>query len=289
MPFADLTDVRCRYEIMGHGDPLLMIVGLGCTVEKWGNITDELASSFTLILVDNRDMGESAAKRTPQSLSDLAADFVELMDYLQLDRTHLLGLSLGGIIAQRLAIDHPSRINKLVLLSCTYRFGPYLHEMAKLLEQSLRKFPYEMFRRTIEVLGTSPEYFDAHADEIERDLKSTCDSVEHRSAIARQLWCLGCNDVASANDYHIQAPTLVIAGERDMLIPPIYARQMADAIPNSEFMAIPACGHNPLVEKPLIAIPRIMEFLLRTHSEDHNDTEIQHVIHEVMEAMQGVA
>ena len=264
MPLAELTDVRCSYQITGTGDPLLMIVGLGSTFEKWGTVTDELARSFTLVLVDNRDMGQSIAKRAPQSLADFAGDFVELLDYLQLDRAHVLGLSLGGIIAQRLAIDHPSRVDRLVLVSCTNRFGPYLNQMAKLVEQSLRRFPYDMFRRTMELLGTSPEYFDAHSAEIEREITSTTGSVEQRSAIARQLLCLGCSDVAPAGEYRIESPTLVIAGERDLLIPPVCARRMAREISGSEFFPIPGCGHNPLLEKPGVVIPRIVEFLSRS-------------------------
>lgn len=196
MPFADLTDVRCRYEIMGHGDPLLMIVGLGSTCDRWAKITDELARHSTLIQADNRDMGQSVARRAPDSLSDYAADFVELLDHLQLDQTHVMGLSLGGIIAQRMAIDHPSRVDRLVLVSCTNRFGPYLHEVAKLLEQALRRFPSESFRRTMEVLGTSPEYFDKHAAEIESAITCATTTDEHRARISRQLWCLGCQDVA---------------------------------------------------------------------------------------------
>ena len=121
MPFADLSDVRCHYEIMGNGDPLLMIAGLGSTCEIWGAAAEELAKSLTLILADNRNMGRSVGRRMPQCLADFSSDYVELLDHLQLDRAHVLGLSLGGIIAQKLAVDHPSRIDRLVLVSCTTR------------------------------------------------------------------------------------------------------------------------------------------------------------------------
>jgi|GEM_PF-310842 len=261
MPFADLTDVRCRYEIMGTGDPLVMIPGLGSTCERWGPVTEKLAQSFTLILPDNRDSGKSIAKRRARTLADLAADIVELLDHLQLEKAHILGLSFGGIIAQRFAIDHPSGVDRLVLVSCASRFGPYTCQITSLLEQTLRRFPFEMFRRTMEVLGTSPEYFDAHSEEISRKILGCGDSGEDRQATVRQLSCLGFQGVAPPEEYHIHSPTLVIAGEQDLLIPRSYARKMADEIPGSEFMSIPSCGHNPLVEQPDVAIPRIIEFL----------------------------
>ena len=186
MPFADLTDVRCRYQIVGVGDPLLMIAGLGSTCETWGPVAEELARRFTLILVDNPGIGQSVAVRPPRDLADLSADYIELLDYLQLDKAHVLGLSLGGIIAQRLAIDHASRIDRLVLVSCTNRFGPYLYHMAKLIELTLRKFPFKMFRRTIEALACSPEYFDAHSCDIEAAVNVADNAPQNRLAIARQ-------------------------------------------------------------------------------------------------------
>src|SRR3954466_6039563 len=133
--YADLSDVRCYYELLGAGDPVMLISGLGATHELWDCIAGELSHSFSLVLHDNRGIGRSIHKRTPVALEDFAVDIVELMDHLQLARAHVIGLSLGGIIAQQLAVDHPSRVDRLVLVSCTNRFGPYLREIAKLLGQ----------------------------------------------------------------------------------------------------------------------------------------------------------
>jgi pimeloyl-ACP methyl ester carboxylesterase len=202
-------------------------------------------------------------------LADLTVDIVELMDHLQLERAHVMGLSLGGIVAQQVALDHPSRVDRLVLVSCTNRFGPYLTEMAKLLGQALRHFPPEVFRRTIELLGSAPEYLDAHADEIDEKIAMACDAGIARSAVARQLRCLGNRDVADGPDYRITVPTLVIAGEQDMLIPACYARRMAREIPGSEFLLVRRCGHNPLHEKTELVVPRITEFLMRPRDGGH--------------------
>ena len=84
--FAELTDVRCYYELLGSGDPLLLIPGLGTTTALWEPAVGELSQHFSLVLFDNRGVGRSVAKRTPHMLSDLAVDVIELMDHLQLDR-----------------------------------------------------------------------------------------------------------------------------------------------------------------------------------------------------------
>src|SRR5688500_18578046 len=267
--FADLTDVRCYYELLGTGDPLVLIPGLGATCTLWDSVTSDLSKSFSLVLFDNRGLGRSIPRRAPQTLADLTVDIVELMDHLQLERAHVMGLSLGGIVAQQVALDHPSRVDRLVLVSCTNRFGPYLTEMAKLLGQALRHFPPEVFRRTIELLGSAPEYLDAHVEEIDQKIAMACDAGIARSAVARQLRCLGNRDVAEGPDYRITTPTLVIAGEQDMLIPACYARRMAREIPGSEFLLVRGCGHNPLYEKTELVVPRITEFLTRPRDGRH--------------------
>ena len=268
--FADLSDVRCYYELLGTGDPILLIPGVGRTCRLWDDVTSELSKSFSLILLDNRGMGRSVEKRPAQTLSDLAVDFVELLDHLQLERAHVLGLSFGGLLAQQFAVDHPSRIDRLVLVSCGNRFSPYLTGMARLLGQALRHFPPELFRQTIELLGTSPQFFDAHAEEIDRDVAAQCAAAVPRGAIARQLRCLGCRDIAGADrEYRITSPTLVIAGDHDVLIPACYAREMARQIAGSEFVLIRDCGHNPFAEKPDDVLPRLVEFLLsRSRAKD---------------------
>jgi pimeloyl-ACP methyl ester carboxylesterase len=266
--FAELTDVRCYYELHGSGDPLVLVPGLGSTTALWSPLARHLAKSFCVILLDNRGVGQSIPKRPPNALEDFAADLLELLDHLQLLRAHVAGLSLGGMIAHQFALDHPTRVDRLVLVSCTHRFSPYLREMAGLLAQALRHFPRDAFYRMVELLGSAPEYLDGHGEEIERKLAAVRESPVVPSAVARQLRCLAAHDRDHDRPSRIAAPTLVIAGEQDSLIPACYARRMAAQIPGSEFLLLPGCGHNPFEEKPDVVLPRITEFLLRPRSDD---------------------
>src|SRR5436190_1898710 len=212
MAWAELTDVRCYYEILGQGEPLLLVPGLGVTCRTWDPVLPELARHFTLIMVDNRGLGLSAPKRPPRSTADYSTDLLELLDHLQLDRAHVMGLSLGGIISQRFAVDHPSRVDRLVLVSCADRFSPYLKQTAMLLRHALRKFTWEQFSLAVELLGSSPEYLDANERLVEERIKAKCRVDVDRRSVATQLRCLACSEL-SPQDYKILGPTLVVAGE----------------------------------------------------------------------------
>jgi pimeloyl-ACP methyl ester carboxylesterase len=261
MAWADLADCRCYYELVGEGEPLLLIPGLGGTCRLWDPVLPELARHFTLILPDNRDVGRTASKkRRAKTLAHNAADLVELLDVLQLDRSHVMGVSLGGVIAQRMAVDHPSRVDRLILVSCTDRFSPYLWQIASLLGQTLRRFPKEVFVRTMELLGTAPEYLDRNLAFCEERIKERCQIKVPARAIGAQMRALACSEM-DEQYYRIAAPTLVIAGEYDAIIPSCYARAMAAKIPDSRFVLIRGAGHNPLADYPERSAPPIMRFL----------------------------
>ncbi|HEV8378785.1 MAG TPA: alpha/beta hydrolase [Tepidisphaeraceae bacterium] len=260
MAWAELTDCRAYYEVIGEGEPLLLIPGLGATCRLWDSIVPELAQHFTLIMLDNRGMGLSKAKKKPRTLADYSADYAELLDYLNVDQTHVLGLSLGGIAAQRLAVDHPQKIKRLILMSCADRFSPYLLRITALLGHSLRRFPRMLFLQTMELLATAPLYLDEHVDEIDRLMKAKCEDPIPKSAMATQLRCLLRSEV-EPGDYRITAPTLVVAGEYDALIPSCYAKIMANKISGSQFVLLKGAGHNPMTEMPDVALPLVIRFL----------------------------
>ena len=260
MAWAELSDVRCYYELVGEGDPLLFIPGLGGTTRVWDPILPYLAERFTCILPDNRGLGRSVARRKARTLNDYAADLTELMDHLQLDRCHVLGLSLGGIVAQRFAISHPSRVDRLVLVSCAERFTAYLYRMTALLGHSLRRFPRHVFVQTMELLTTSPFYLDANADEIERMTGERVKAGVPARAMGNQLRALLRSEV-DPKDYKIVNPTLIVSGEHDHLIPNCYARRMACNIPGCQYVLIPGAGHNPMTEMPDEVMPLIAGFL----------------------------
>src|SRR5213076_2682339 len=110
-------DVRIAYEVRGTGEPLLLIHGLGYDRFGWGPLPDLLAEDFSVVLLDNRGVGGSDAPEGPYSVSQLADDAIAVLDAEGIERTHVFGVSLGGYIAQELALTQPHRLKKLVLAS----------------------------------------------------------------------------------------------------------------------------------------------------------------------------
>jgi pimeloyl-ACP methyl ester carboxylesterase len=158
------------------------------------------------------------------------------------------------------AVDHPGRVNRLVLVSCTDRFSPYLQQTAHLLGHALRRFSWESFVRMSEMLGSSPEYFDKENALVEQRIRVKCAAAPDRRGVACQLRCVARSEMED-RDYRILAPTLVIAGQDDRLIPSCYAESMAAKIPHSQFVLLPRIGHNPFQECPHQVVQHIAGFL----------------------------
>jgi pimeloyl-ACP methyl ester carboxylesterase len=270
MPEIELSDVRMHYELSGHGDAVLLLPGLGQTTRVYDPIAPILAEHFSVILQDNRGIGLSTAKRPARRLDDYVSDTLELLDALQVDRAHVIGMSFGGVLAQRFAADHPQRTNRLVLISTTGHSSIYLRHMAMLLGQALRHFPLRMFYQTIELLGTSPTFYDAHENDIDDMLTKRVTTRVTRRVLANQLRCL-VSTTSARNGRPITAPTLVLAGEYDSLIPNCYGKQLAAELPDARFVLMPGCGHSPVAEYPQSLGEEICTFLTEAAKQAADD------------------
>lgn len=131
MPTVRVNDIQMYYEIHGEGAPLALILGLGTDVSEWEGTIQPLAQHFQVIAFDNRGAGRSDKPDTPYSIGLMAADTEALLAALALERAHILGISLGGRIALALALTHPERVERLILVSTSARsvrrpwwFGP---------------------------------------------------------------------------------------------------------------------------------------------------------------------
>jgi pimeloyl-ACP methyl ester carboxylesterase len=259
----DLTDVRLHYRLSGNGPALLLIPGLGQTGEMWDPLVPLLAENYSVIQFDPRGIGRSLEKRSAFKIDDYTSDCLELLDRLQVDQALVAGISFGGVLAQRFAADHPSRVSKLVLMSTTDRTSPYLRQMAKLLVHALRRFPLRVFLQTVELLGSSPEEFDAHEKEILQSVAERPISMRSRRTLGNQLRCLVSVDKAARGE-KFTGPTLVLAGEYDALIPNVYGRKLAADLADAKFMILQGCGHNPVTEQPKVVAKVMLDFFQKS-------------------------
>jgi pimeloyl-ACP methyl ester carboxylesterase len=242
------------YEIHGQGPPLVLVMGIGYDSSLWMLAqVPALSTQFQVIMVDNRDSGRSSKADRPYRIADMADDLAGLLDALGLQRAHLLGLSMGGMIALEFALRHPDRLDRLVLTGtgaapARSAADPIqIWSWVKANDATGEVFGGQQFaslfsttflrnrqavRDTAEVLASNPYQMSPEA------YGRQADAYRHFDALDRLV--------------QITAPTLVVVGEQDLLTPPWVVREVAEAIPGARFEVIQGDGSSHLlpIERP---------------------------------------
>lgn len=233
------------YDVHGEGPPLVLINGLG--FGRWGFFKQvpALSRHFRTITFDVR-----AERDLKDGVSDLVADVVALLDHLRIRKTHVLGTSLGGFVAQDLALQRPDLVDRLVLVCTSYgRGGPETLSPWALMEMlGLPSLNVERaVRRGLEA-ATSDRYRAEHLEEFGQIVRWRLADSPSLSAYYEQMRT-GANFDASHSVRSITSPTLVIHGAEDRYVPPANARALAEAIPGAKLQMIEEAGHLVFVER----------------------------------------
>lgn len=265
MPTANVNGRELHYLQRGEGEPLLLIQGLSGTTFAWGDaFLDELARDFSVIAFDNRGIGQSSRVDEPFTIADLAADTAALLGAIGVGRAHVLGISMGGMIAQELALRSPETVATLTL-GCTYAGGPgslmTSPEVGGRLAAAWSSGDRELAIRTGWEVNVSPSFA---ADEAEyaafrdRALRARAPLA----LISLQVQAVGGHD-ASARLGDIRAPTLVIHGDRDAMLSVENGRLIASKIPGARLEVLEGVGHLFWVERPRRSAELIREHARR--------------------------
>jgi len=253
------VSVHIAWERRGSGFPLVLVHGLGYARWGWEPVADRLAEQFEVILLDNRGIGESDAPPGPYTAAEMAADTLRVMDEASIERAHLVGTSLGGMIAQELALAAPERVDKLVLVSTTPG-GPNAPPMpevtVRLFVETKSLEPSVALRRFVEnALGAG-----AANGLVERILEHRVRTAQPFSAWAAQA-AAGTAFDAWERLPGLDAPTLVLHGTADNVVDPRNAELLAARIPGARMELFPGCGHLPPWEQPERFVEVVEEFL----------------------------
>jgi 3-oxoadipate enol-lactonase len=240
------------YERRGSGEPLLLITGFGISGAVFEPVLDRYAERFSCIVFDNRGSGRSQAPLRPTSMPELAADAVGLLDELGIASAHVYGVSMGGMIAQEVALRFPERVRGLVL-GCTSPGGPRavrptVREL-RVVAAAAARAPRSPVDGTLAAVLFSERF---RRDEPERArflLEHFRRHLPAAQGVAAQLLASVFHDTVSRLD-QVQAPTLVLHGERDVMAPLDNARMLAERIPNAELAIVPGAGHAYALERP---------------------------------------
>ena len=271
MPIAKTNGVELYYEDEGEGEPLVLIMGLSAQCSWWspGLLRTLRSKGFRIIRFDNRDIGRSTRLealgrpnvrrmtarallggkiKPPYRLEDLAEDTVGLMDFLGLDRAHVLGASMGGMVAQRIALDHASRVRSLTLLftsSGSRRDGLPAPKAMRLLSRptpTTKDETIERFAFVGRVLtGRGYPYNETYW----RELGAECfDRSIGPPGTVRQLAAVLGSGSTRERLHKIEQPTLVIHGTDDLLVRPRAGLNLARAIPRARMLLFQGLGHH---------------------------------------------
>jgi 3-oxoadipate enol-lactonase len=251
MPIARNGTVKLYWESAGTGIPVLLISGQATTLDAWWRTVPELAQSCRVLSFDNRDIGRSSHSPWPYGVTHMADDALAVLDAAGADKAHVYGISLGGMVAQELALRHPERVSTLVLgattaggpeavlappepLSFFVRVGSMAPE-----EAEWAAVPYNYSTRTRRLYG-------------ERIAQDIAIRVKHPTDTLAYLHQVGA--AASHNTIgrlrHISVPTLVMHGEEDIVMPPQNGQHLAEAIPNAELKTWPDAAHLYTTDEP---------------------------------------
>lgn len=252
MPQAKINDLELNYSIAGTGDPLLMIMGLGASSAAWDPaLLEELARHFRVIAFDNRGTGQSDKPDIEYSLPMFADDAAGLLKHLGIPRAHIFGVSMGGMIAQEFALTHAAAVHSLVL-GCTTAGG---HNAVQAPPESLAVLtaprdgvpPDEIIRRGWPLVYTRA-YIESHRAELEAIIARLLAHPTPPFAFKRQF-----DATLKLNNWdrllEVKAPTLVITGAEDCLIPAKNSELIASRIPGARLHIIPGVGHGFMVAR----------------------------------------
>jgi pimeloyl-ACP methyl ester carboxylesterase len=263
MPRVQAGEIAIHYEVHGQGEPLLLINGFASSSASWRpELLAGLARSFRVIAFDNRGTGQSDHPDTPWTLAQMADDAAALLDALAVRRAHVFGLSMGGMIAQELTLRHPHRVLGLVL-GCTNCGAPLsvpaAPEVVQLLMVPEGMDPREAARRAWPASYT-PEFIAAHRDILEQTLDRV---LAHPTPPKTRRFQMEAIRAWSSHErlHQLTAPTLIITGDRDVLIPPENARILHERIAGSRLHVIPGAAHNFAGSHPEETVRLVTEFL----------------------------
>ncbi len=265
MPKGKAGDINLEYYVEGSGPPLLMIRGLGADASTWGErFLEQLRPHFTLVRFSNRGTGESDRPQEATTIRIMANDAAALLRAVGVERAHVLGVSMGGMIAQEFALKHADMLNGLVL-GCTTPGGaghvaPNPDVWATLtLAQGLSR--EDQIRNAWPVMCT-PAFIEERLDFMEMMLQTSLINPTPIETYMKQMAAIEAFD-AYERLSDIASPALIMHGDGDVLIPAENGRVLHEGINGSQLAIIPGVGHVFFWEKPEESARLIVEFLSR--------------------------
>ena len=241
--YVDSNGIRLAYRERGAGEPLVLIMGLGADGPVWEDHVRAYERHFRCFLVDNRGSGASDKPAGPYSTAQMADDYAGLIRGLGLGAVRVVGISMGGAIAQQLALRHPQLVRRQVL-ACTWaRCDAYATWIFEHFAAVRAAVPPSEFMRLLQLWIWSPAWVAAHRDELlaVQDAALSAPPMPQHAFVAQCRACTG-HDTRDQLA-RIATPTLLTVGDQDIFTPAAFSRDLAARIPGARLEVLPGTGH----------------------------------------------
>lgn len=262
MPLAKITNGDIFYEQRGNGPALILIPGFASGAWSWNWQLDELSRRFNVVAFDPPGIAASSIPDAPLTILSLAISTAWLLDALNIERAHLIGISFGGFIAQEFALAFPYRVEKLVLACTSYGGADHVPPSPEVLAAfaSTKSLNTEERMRENLLTAFNPEYVAAYPDQTDAFCKLRAENSVSEDIYLQQLSAALAFDT-SDRVKNIVAPTLILTGDKDIVVPPQNSHNLAAAIPGNELRIIDGGSHMFFVEQADEFNRTVIEFL----------------------------
>ena len=252
MAFLDLKDgAKIYYEVHGEGESLLFLHGIMMNTMSWLAFIPELSKRFKLILLDFRDQGQSSRMKEPYTQEIHVGDVLGLLDALNIPRVHVMGLSYGGQVALRFALQHQARIKSLSLFNTPNRISNHLLEIGKAWETAAELNDGERFFQLAVPFIYSEPFYETHLDFLMERQKmfKTLLTKEWFEGFVRLSRSVRGYSIFPEELRTIHLPTLLVGADRDIIVSERSMKEIHENIPGCEFIMIPNSGHGAFLER----------------------------------------
>jgi len=258
VPTVRLGDLELHYTERGSGPPLLLVPGIPAIASDWDPLAERLSDSRRVIAYDNRGSGGSGVTPAPYTTVQLATDAVALLDALEIGRADVFGMSLGGMIAQEMALGWPERVDRLVL-GCTHcglaHAAPPDREAGRAFAMETDDWPQRM--RALAQFAFAP---GVNAELLRRFIEKKSADVQDLEGYRGQIAAVLAHDTYERLP-GIDAQTLIVTGDSDRVIPAASSEVLRDRIPGSRLEVVAGTGHLFFLERPDDSLTLLREFL----------------------------
>ncbi len=244
MPFAEVSGIRLHYQTRGQGEPLILIMGLSADGPVWEDHAKAWEKHFTCYLLDNRGVGRSDAPKGPYTSAMMADDIAGLMDEVGLKQARVVGLSMGGVIAQQLALRHPTKVKSQILAATWAKLDNHAGDVFDVLVKARASMAFDEFLQLLHLIIFTPDHYNRNREAFQQGRKDALGYEYMQTQQGFTGQAAACISHDSSKDLgKITQPTLITAGTADFFVPYANALELNKGIKDSKLLTFEGWGH----------------------------------------------